>query len=427
MLRRTRAACALLPVLFACAASRAGTPVRVQNDTPRTWRCQVQGQPAPAIEPLARRTLLTLGEDGAQGLLAALLEAEGGLRVRLRLRTEPRVGWALDERALLAADGGRIEVSCRAQTERGRRVLELRLREEAPRPAPTGPDELSVLAWNVWLRPTTLFGNGQRERVGHIPAFAAGYDVVVFSEAFDDDEREVLLRGLRPEFPFVTRVVGKDKFLAQDGGVILVSRWPIEREAQEVFRAYSGGDAHADKGVIYARVRKQGRAWHLFGTHLQAGPESDPRKVADRAAQMRQLRAFLDAQQIPAGEPVLVCGDLNVDLKPGADGALGAEMAAALELLQAERLPLAGALGLTFDAATNPLAEEVREHLDHVLVSRTHAALRGEVAVRAFRTREPLRFMGQRICYDLSDHFAVAARVRLAPAGPGLAIALERE
>lgn len=409
------AVAAVLTVTAPLSAARAGTDVRVQNDTLRSWRCQVQGQAAPLVGPLERRTLLSVGAGGAEGFVEVLLQAEGGLRVRLRLRSEPRVGWALDQHAVETPGGGRIEVACRGQVERGRRVIELHLREPQAPPAPTREDELQVLAWNVWLRPTTLFGNGQRERVSLIPACVAGYDVIVFSEAFDDDEREVLLRGLAPEYPHATRVVGRDKFLAQDGGVIIVSRWPIEAEAQEVFRAYSGSDGQADKGVLYARIRKQGRPWHLFGTHLQAGPEAAPRKVADRAAQMTQLRAFLEARAIPSDEPVLICGDLNVDLRPGPGGQVGEEMRAALELLRARRLTLTGPLAFTFDERLNPLAEEVREHLDHVLVSGTHAPLEGEVGVRPLRASQPLRFRGDRICYDLSDHFAVAARVRLVP------------
>ena len=425
----------LLPLLLA-APALAGTRVVVQNNTPHTWRVRLEA-PSRAdvrvqpIGPAARATALLLHDpgDATATVRASITGGPGRLGVRFVLGGGAvRFGFGEGVLVRLGSDEtrttrvGAVEVVLRT---RDREVIELALWEAPPAPAETGPDELSVLAWNVWLRPTTLFANAQRERVRRMADLVAGHDVLVLSEAFDDDEREVLLEALRPRFPYASRVVGKDKFLAQDGGVIVVSRWPITAQAQEVYRDYSGSDAHADKGVIWVRIEKQGRRWNLLGTHLQAGAEAQAAKVEVRARQLRQLAAFLQARGIPADEPVLLAGDLNVDLRAGPGGALGAEMTRMLELVGAARLPLAGPLRFTYDAALDPLAsEQVREHLDHVLVSRAHAPLEGSARVLALRSREPFR-LGGRWSWDLSDHFAVAARVRLATPARGLVAGLE--
>lgn len=418
----------LIPLLLA-GPLLADTRVVVQNNTRQAWITRLeQGWAQPAwrvIEPAARRRAFRMRATGRTELVRASLAAAGsdrelGLRfevrgdsVRFALEGGPWARLGKDETLSTELDGTLVSLSAR------RDEIEVALWEAPPRPSPTGPDELSVLAWNVWLRPTTLFGNGQRRRVERMPELVAGHDVLVLSEAFDDDEREVLLERLRPEYPHASRIVGEDKFLCQDGGVIVVSRWPIVAEAQEVYTDYSGSDGWSDKGVLWVRILKHGRPWNLVATHMQAGPQSNAGKVAIREKQLSQIQRFLGARGIPRDEPVLFAGDLNVDLR-------GREMARAKELLGAEGLRLEGPLRFTYDPALDPLAleDEPREHLDHVLASTVHAPLEGSATVVALRPRQPLRISGERV-WDLSDHFAVSARVKLAPPRVGLVAGLE--
>jgi len=67
---------------------------------------------------------------------------------------------------------------------------------------------LSVLAYNVYMLPISMrdvpfmgaeFFAAQEERAALIPAFLAPYDVVIFSEAYDDDVRALLVAGMRAE------------------------------------------------------------------------------------------------------------------------------------------------------------------------------------------------------------------------------------
>lgn len=89
-------------------------------------------------------------------------------------------------------------------------------------------DVLHVLAYNVYLRPTTIFLNGQSIRVPHIvrEILRDRYDVIVFSEAFDDELRAQLRMLLASSYPYHAKVVGKDVNVRQDGGVKILRAYP---------------------------------------------------------------------------------------------------------------------------------------------------------------------------------------------------------
>jgi endonuclease/exonuclease/phosphatase family metal-dependent hydrolase len=263
---------------------------------------------------------------------------------------------------------------------------------------PTPANVLDILTYNVFLRaPSAFFRDGQDWRVEHIPAAVTGHDVVVFQEAFSDAHRERLLELLAAAYPYRTRALGHDRVIAQDGGVILLSRWPIVREGQAVFgRTCAGVDCLADKGIVYARIDKLGRIFNVFGAHNQDGAEH--RDV--REAQYARMKQFIDSFAIPAAEPVVIAGDLDVDMLGQPDA-----YAAMKRILDASHaLPPNGEAHLpSWDGELNPLvASRSREVLDYVLYSNGHQA-----PVEAFTEVVPFRAEGR----VLSDHFAVHGRL----------------
>ncbi|MBW6456882.1 MAG: sphingomyelin phosphodiesterase [Trueperaceae bacterium] len=266
-------------------------------------------------------------------------------------------------------------------------------------PAVPTPDHvLDVLTFNAALLPELAASTRQSERAARMAPHLVGYDVLVLQEVFINRHREALLAELADAYPYRTALVGadgaRDLPWRQDGGTVILSRWPIEREAQLLFDdVCSGSDCLADKGVAYAAIRKGTRVYHVFATHAQSVYGRDPPAV--RAAQFALLRAFVDAQGIPADEPVIVAGDLNVD-------AHTPELDAMLDALRAAWPPLVGDGRYTWDPVANALAEGGREWLDYVLVSLDHAQ-----PARAWNRALPLRDGG----LDLSDHFAVWGRV----------------
>ncbi|RHZ16618.1 hypothetical protein DYB37_005778, partial [Aphanomyces astaci] len=139
-----------------------------------------------------------------------------------------------------------------------------------PTPSPAEPS----MAFNVVQVPT-----------------CGGVDVVTFAEADIDSERAHMLAAFE-ELNFrhhTTVVADTDPFTSLiNGGVLIVSKWPILREAQHIYRnACHYSDCLAAKGVKYARINKTdgaySKAFNVFATHMQVDGTPSAASMADRA------------------------------------------------------------------------------------------------------------------------------------------------
>lgn len=241
---------------------------------------------------------------------------------------------------------------------------------------------LRVLSYNVFLFSKTLYPNwGQDHRAAEIAkaSFFRGNDIVVVQEAFDNASSDALKASVASEYPYQTPVVGRSRSgwdatggaysatTPEDGGVAILSKWPVLRKEQWVYKDACGADWWSNKGFAYVVLNVNGTKVHVVGTHAQS---TDPGCAAGEAAAMRSrqfnaIDAFLDAKNIPAGEQVLVAGDMNVDSRTSeyasmlADGGLvGADIRTGH--------------AYSFDTRENSIARErypddPREDLDHVL------------------------------------------------------------
>ena len=284
-------------------------------------------------------------------------------------------------------------------------------------PQSTTPEHvLDVLTFNAALLPEIAASTEQATRAARMAPHLVGYDVLVLQELFVNRWRRAVLAELAASYPYRGDLVGRDGARdlpwRQDGGVVILSRWPIVRQAVLTFDGVcSGSDCLADKGVAYAAVRKGARTYHVFSTHAQSVYGRDPSHV--RAAQFALLRAFVAALDIPRHEPVIVAGDLNVD-------AYTPELADMLRVLGAAWPPRVGDGRFTWDPASNAWAYGEPEWLDYVLWLTDHAK-----PVSAWNEALLLRDGD----LDLSDHHAVWGRIVMpaTPPRPPSAARVERE
>jgi sphingomyelin phosphodiesterase len=218
-----------------------------------------------------------------------------------------------------------------------------------------------VLTYNVF---TVLGAVGVRQRMALIGAsdHMRGYDVVILNELFNDSASEHLLEVLSAEYPYQTSVLARDSaadpacasndcwtsseggFVSgrpEDGGVAIVSKWPIQERRQYVFQATCDIDALSSKGFVYVRLDMNGKMVHVIGTHLEADPsdlgalgaqmlamypcpnpgdvptppncagESQTPYEAVRLAQLMEMTAWIEQQNIPKEQMVLIGGDLT--------------------------------------------------------------------------------------------------------------------
>ena len=217
--------------------------------------------------------------------------------------------------------------------------------------------QLNLLSWNLYLLTVeplgiTFYSKPKvMERAKRVAeAIGGSYDVLMLCEVFDDDARKVILEGLKEQgYKYATCILGQGLALPgkgmeesidqpfivdfnnskfgsdvhytiggtgrggglaggfQNGGVIIVSKWPIETAREIVFKRGSPEDKHARKGCVYAKINKNGFIYNIFGTH----PEAVDKTI--RKEQLETIAAFVKMQNIPAAEPVIMAGDMNVD------------------------------------------------------------------------------------------------------------------
>jgi sphingomyelin phosphodiesterase len=282
--------------------------------------------------------------------------------------------------------------------------------------AAAGTPALKVLSYNAFLFSKTLYPNwGQDHRAKEIPAapFFRGQDVVVLQEAFDNSSSDALMRNAAAQYPYQTPVMGRGKTgwdatsgaysatTPEDGGVTVLSKWPIIRKEQYVYKDACGADWYSNKGFV--------------GTHAQStDPGCDSGEAAlMRSRQFKAMDAFLDAKNIPPSEQVLVAGDFNVDSHSGEYAAMLADAG------------LAGADARTghpysFDTELNSIASErypddPREDLDYVLHRAGNAKPAGwtNEVIKEQSAPWTVSSWGKQYTYtNLSDHYPVIASAR---------------
>ncbi|EMY79418.1 sphingomyelin phosphodiesterase [Leptospira weilii serovar Ranarum str. ICFT] len=248
--------------------------------------------------------------------------------------------------------------------------------------------EIKILSHNVFLLPKGLPGWGdwaQNERAEQIASsdHIKNQDLIVFEEVFDTNAGKILLDKIRSLYPYQTDVIGRtrsdwDATLGDyrslsliNGGVAIVSKWPIEEKIQYIFQDPGcGADYFSNKGFVYVKIDKNGNKIHLIGTHVQAeDSECSDSGVSVRANQFDEIRNFIDSKKIPNDEIVLIAGDLNA-----IKGSI--EYYNMLIRLNANEPTYAG-IPFTWDTETNEIAafyfeKEKPVYLDYILVSKSH-------------------------------------------------------
>ncbi|NOH24920.1 sphingomyelin phosphodiesterase [Vibrio europaeus] len=264
---------------------------------------------------------------------------------------------------------------------------------------------LKLMTYNIWALPVIASHIGDRYDL--IPEYVKGYDVLALQEVFASG-RDAFLRELAKEYPYQTKMLDKEGINIYDGGVMIVSRYPIVNQAQYVFPDCTGTDCFADKGVNYAEVIKGGKAYHVFATHTASFDTDTARDYRQR--QFKQIRQLATSLNIPKTDTVVYSGDFNVNkLKfPG-------DYQQMIANLSAIEPTYSGYTASTFDPRINDFSGEAMsggenvEYLDYVMVS-------NEYQVKSYNDNrvDVPRSTDERLWkhYNLSDHFPVTAVVK---------------
>jgi len=187
----------------------------------------------------------------------------------------------------------------------------------------TGKHAVRILSYNMFLRPAlvNLFTGMRDGSVCRAPRLGAKlkrmlYDVVALQETQHQEGLQLLLNKVGDRYPY--RILAKPEAFAWsdtrvvDGGVSLLSRYPIEFWTAVPYSACTGIDCLARKGFIHAVLRLSPRlSLNVIATHAQSGSRKEAQDV--RTEQFKQLAEYLKTSEIIERWPTVITGDLNVD------------------------------------------------------------------------------------------------------------------
>ncbi|KAG0269574.1 hypothetical protein DFQ27_003037 [Actinomortierella ambigua] len=286
---------------------------------------------------------------------------------------------------------------------------------------------LSVLSFNLYFLP--IFDSGQSLRAQRIvkAPFVKSHDVVVFQECFESSACNIVVEGLKHEYPYYTNVIGEGgvgsgpsnwdsstggsfsllKFT--NGGVRIMSKWPILEKHEHFYAESCGTDAMARKGFAYVKLNVKGSTVHVVGTHAQSTISgcSNPRQI--RASQQAEIEKFVTSKRIPANQLLVLAGDFNVDRD-----APGNEYQSMLQALNARPADAFKGHTATWDPQTNELAkldgDKTVQYLDYVLTGKNNMVPKSSIQT-ALTDKAPAYKIGNAEYYQYSDHFPVVATI----------------
>ncbi len=284
---------------------------------------------------------------------------------------------------------------------------------------------LKILNYNVQLWPFysdhTNPPNHRDERARRLPELINNnYDYVTLHEVFERGIRDKMIRDMREYYPYYVDAAGMSGINFLSSGVVTFSKWPILETKQMVYKNCHSLDCAANKGVSYIKIRKTENGteqiYNIFSTHLQAWNNENETNAFEqsRAKQVRELKEFIEQQNIPISEPVLVAGDLNINKYSGVvafyhSNDLETEYAYLLNTLEAID-PLQTGLTYSADFRINTmlgLSSYSTSRVDYVLYLKNH-----KVPTYAINDIRPIRDTENPKMYpiyDMSDHFPVVA------------------
>lgn len=267
-------------------------------------------------------------------------------------------------------------------------------------PVATSANEFKVLTYNIYALP--VVASKIDARLSQLPENLKGYDAILFQEAFSSS-RTGMLAELAQEYPFQTYIPVGSGYNLYDSGVLVASRYPIVKTDHFIYPNCTGTDCFADKGVVYAEILKNGKAYHVTSTHTASFDTNAARAL--RQEHFQQIRALVDKQNIPSFDAVLMGGDFNVNKL-----AWPQDYVQMLINLNGTNPTSTGYTASTFDPRVNSLAGAAGsggtavEYLDYIVSSNNHRQpVQARNDVRIIRSAADPLFM----TWDLSDHFPV--------------------
>ncbi|KAJ3216513.1 calcium calmodulin-dependent protein kinase type 1G [Dinochytrium kinnereticum] len=200
---------------------------------------------------------------------------------------------------------------------------------------------IRLLTYNIFLRPPEMKPNTSEHKNARLSAFAAraleAYDIVSLQEMFSSGSSRLsrlLVQAKKTGMEYCCCSPSKGLLnSAYDGGLVILSRFPIVKTERVTFKKGILGDKYCAKGAIYAKISITPHHYvHVINTHLQSSSanaslisldstsaSSSEKDVASvRMQQIQALKEFIDDCVRKHGSEddlFIVTGGLNINAR----------------------------------------------------------------------------------------------------------------
>ncbi|KAI8987220.1 Endonuclease/exonuclease/phosphatase [Pilobolus umbonatus] len=198
-------------------------------------------------------------------------------------------------------------------------------------PDPVFPDKITnttarFLTLNIFMRPPLIKNNWsdyKDDRLAYIEKYILPeYDIITFQEsfAFASRRKDHLIKAARL-MGFNHHVESPRKYpwqLGIDGGLLMISRFPIVQSNVIEYPRGHHSDWLSIKGVLHALIQlNPTHKINLYTTHTQASYDLNnvinPDDTAIRLSQFSIFHNFIHDTAKENEYPIMIAGDLNVD------------------------------------------------------------------------------------------------------------------
>jgi hypothetical protein len=181
-----------------------------------------------------------------------------------------------------------------------------------------------------------------------------------------------------------------------------------------------GSDCQAEPGVLYAKVCKNNRPYHLVATHMQANHEPVHWGVQQR--QLTFIRNFINGLNLSSVDPIIIGGDFNIrrdngNIRSGEFGTMQQLLVATYPVNIDSTHPRVIDLPdrCTYCYQLNGLAGDQAEGkvtLDYLVTSQSNLAPKAAlIETRRIQSSQRWReYFWESWFWDLSDHYPVNGR-----------------
>jgi exonuclease III len=264
-------------------------------------------------------------------------------------------------------------------------------------------NSLRILSYNIKFLPRIIKSQHHHPiiRAHIIPSFIKeeNPDIVVFQEAFDPKGDRILRKALKKNYPYMIGPVNKKPGFKINGGVLIMSKYPIKQIATVQYSKCTDFDCWARKGVLLVEVNDGQRIYQIAGTHMNGGGSLEL-----KTTQYQEMGALVKQYAKP-GVPQFLVGDYNTSNfdKPFYNSMI--------TQLDAEDGPITGLLQCTNDHLNNDMEPyfdiKERDIIDYILYRPN--GLRPTVMTRTIHSYCNNWGKGH---YDLSDHYALLMELK---------------